>query len=386
MASGEHRRDQRSTPALARLRVDPAHRAGVVRNRERDACIRRGRRDTADVRRPFRGRSRRRLPLAQAARRPRGGDLGDRRASKYSRQGAGRTLLAAAEAYLSATAVEFLQVKTLGPSDPSEEYARTRAFYEAMGFVPLEELLDLGVGQSVPAPREEAAVERAPARRAAYDVLRRVFEDDAYADRALRSASEGLDDRIARSPDNSRSEPCSACVRSTTRSRRSGSGRPQARPAGPRSAPPGRVPARLSRRRPDVRGCERVGRARPRGAARARRALHERGAAARRRRHRAATRTATGGAAEALLPGLDLGRLAPRPRRGGGARAHARSERACTARRQTRPGTDPGRVRDGHPGRMGGAAGRRGRARGRTGLATEQGLAARRPRRRLARG
>ena len=34
-----------------------------------------------------------------------------------------------------------------------------------------------------------------PARRAAYEVVRRVFEDDAYADRALRSATEGLDER-----------------------------------------------------------------------------------------------------------------------------------------------------------------------------------------------
>jgi len=34
-----------------------------------------------------------------------------------------------------------------------------------------------------------------PARSAAYEVVRRVFEDGAYADRALRSASEGLDDR-----------------------------------------------------------------------------------------------------------------------------------------------------------------------------------------------
>ena len=34
-----------------------------------------------------------------------------------------------------------------------------------------------------------------PARHAAYEVVRRVFEDDAYADRALRSASTGLDDR-----------------------------------------------------------------------------------------------------------------------------------------------------------------------------------------------
>ncbi|HEX7311105.1 MAG TPA: transcription antitermination factor NusB [Gaiellaceae bacterium] len=34
-----------------------------------------------------------------------------------------------------------------------------------------------------------------PARRAAFEVVRRVFEDDAYADRVLRSASEGLDER-----------------------------------------------------------------------------------------------------------------------------------------------------------------------------------------------
>jgi 16S rRNA (cytosine967-C5)-methyltransferase len=35
----------------------------------------------------------------------------------------------------------------------------------------------------------------APARRAAYEVLRRVFEEEAYADRALRTASAGLDER-----------------------------------------------------------------------------------------------------------------------------------------------------------------------------------------------
>ena len=38
-------------------------------------------------------------------------------------------------------------------------------------------------------------MEVAPARKAAYDVLRRVAEEGAYADRALRTASEGLDDR-----------------------------------------------------------------------------------------------------------------------------------------------------------------------------------------------
>ena len=35
----------------------------------------------------------------------------------------------------------------------------------------------------------------APARRAAYEVVRRVFDDDAYADRALRSAAQELDER-----------------------------------------------------------------------------------------------------------------------------------------------------------------------------------------------
>jgi ribosomal protein S18 acetylase RimI-like enzyme len=33
-----------------------------------------------------------------------------------------------------------MQVKTLGPSNPDPGYARTRAFYEALGFRPLEEL------------------------------------------------------------------------------------------------------------------------------------------------------------------------------------------------------------------------------------------------------
>ncbi len=59
------------------------------------------------------------------------------------RDGLGTALLSAGEAYLEALGIEFLQVKTLGPSDPDPGYARTRAFYEARGFVPLEELHDL---------------------------------------------------------------------------------------------------------------------------------------------------------------------------------------------------------------------------------------------------
>lgn len=55
-------------------------------------------------------------------------------------QGLGSTLLRAAEAYLRVHGVEYLQVKTLGPSDPDAGYAKTRSFYLAQGFVPLEEI------------------------------------------------------------------------------------------------------------------------------------------------------------------------------------------------------------------------------------------------------
>ena len=64
-----------------------------------------------------------------------------------------------------------------------------------------------------------------PARRAAYDVLRRVFEDGAYADRVLRTASQASTRATGRSRGSSRSAPSSAPARSTTRSRRSASGR-----------------------------------------------------------------------------------------------------------------------------------------------------------------
>ena len=55
-------------------------------------------------------------------------------------QGLGTALVEAAEEYLRARGFEYLQVKTLGPSDSDEGYARTRAFYEARGFVALEEI------------------------------------------------------------------------------------------------------------------------------------------------------------------------------------------------------------------------------------------------------
>ena len=48
-------------------------------------------------------------------------------------------LVAAIEDDLRADGARMLQVHTVGPSFESASYARTRAFYEAVGFVPLQE-------------------------------------------------------------------------------------------------------------------------------------------------------------------------------------------------------------------------------------------------------
>ena len=58
----------------------------------------------------------------------------------HHRQGIGRALVEAAESWCRTRRIRYLQVKTLGPSRPDEGYAATRAFYEDVGFVPLEEL------------------------------------------------------------------------------------------------------------------------------------------------------------------------------------------------------------------------------------------------------
>ena len=55
------------------------------------------------------------------------------------RRGIGRALVTATEAHARGLGIEYLQVKTLAPSCPDDGYARTRTFYEAMGFRPLEE-------------------------------------------------------------------------------------------------------------------------------------------------------------------------------------------------------------------------------------------------------
>lgn len=63
--------------------------------------------------------------------------------SDVHRRGLGRALVEYAEDMLSRAGVEYLQVKTLSPSQEDEHYARTRAFYGAMGFRPLEEIVQL---------------------------------------------------------------------------------------------------------------------------------------------------------------------------------------------------------------------------------------------------
>jgi len=59
------------------------------------------------------------------------------------RKGVGRQLVRRAETMLRKDGVEYLQVKTRGPSKPDEHYERTREFHMAMGFRPLEEFPDL---------------------------------------------------------------------------------------------------------------------------------------------------------------------------------------------------------------------------------------------------
>jgi GNAT superfamily N-acetyltransferase len=60
-------------------------------------------------------------------------------APERHRTGIGRVLVARAETRLRVAGVVLLQVKTRGPSAPDPDYARTRAFYAALGFLPLEE-------------------------------------------------------------------------------------------------------------------------------------------------------------------------------------------------------------------------------------------------------
>src|SRR5215469_14060932 len=55
------------------------------------------------------------------------------------RMGIGRTLVVRGESFAREGGARFLTVKTLSASHPDVGYAKTRAFYAATGFVPIEE-------------------------------------------------------------------------------------------------------------------------------------------------------------------------------------------------------------------------------------------------------
>ncbi|MBI1777515.1 MAG: GNAT family N-acetyltransferase [Proteobacteria bacterium] len=57
---------------------------------------------------------------------------------EWHRKGVGRTLIGMAERRARDNGLGFLSVKTVADLDPSPDYARTRKFYAAMGFLPLE--------------------------------------------------------------------------------------------------------------------------------------------------------------------------------------------------------------------------------------------------------
>lgn len=57
----------------------------------------------------------------------------------HQRQGIGRKLIHHIESILQTRKIEYLTVKTLAPSKASIHYEKTRQFYMALGFRPLEE-------------------------------------------------------------------------------------------------------------------------------------------------------------------------------------------------------------------------------------------------------
>jgi len=61
----------------------------------------------------------------------------------FHRQGIGRKLLQAVEEDLRKKKKKFLTVKTLSSSHPDKGYAKTREFYSACGFSPVEEFKEL---------------------------------------------------------------------------------------------------------------------------------------------------------------------------------------------------------------------------------------------------
>lgn len=57
---------------------------------------------------------------------------------RFHRRGIGKTLMDSAVQWAKAEHLAFLTVKTLAPANPNPDYAATRRFYEAVGFLPVE--------------------------------------------------------------------------------------------------------------------------------------------------------------------------------------------------------------------------------------------------------
>jgi GNAT superfamily N-acetyltransferase len=57
---------------------------------------------------------------------------------KYHRTGTGKVLIHALEKHLKEEGVKILQVKTVSADRDCDAYAKSRAFYYAVGFIPLE--------------------------------------------------------------------------------------------------------------------------------------------------------------------------------------------------------------------------------------------------------
>ena len=225
-----------------------------------------------------------------------------------------------------------------------------------------------------------------PARAAAFDVLLRVFEDEAYADRALRTAAAGLDDRdraLARQlayGTVQRARTLDHAIETLGRRPRAASRRARARGAAAR-----RLPARLPRRRAALRRGERVGRAR----------APRRGSSVRCRSRTpccGGSRTRARACVEALPESTwqeaALAHSYPdwvaetwwRDLGAEGARALMRAQNEAAAdRRPARARRDRRHARPRRPGRLARRARRRARARRGPGLAAEPRLAARRP-------
>ena len=64
-------------------------------------------------------------------------------APEWHRHGVGTALVASGEAELALDGCSLLEVKTLGASHPDPGYAKTRGFYQSLGFLPLEETSEL---------------------------------------------------------------------------------------------------------------------------------------------------------------------------------------------------------------------------------------------------